>query len=52
MLRALHYLMQYSDLYKTAGVQIDQNWIRKITAVQNNDESEVQNVAYNTSNED
>ena len=49
VLCALHYLMQNSDLYKTSGVQIDQNWIREITAVQNNDESEVAN---NTSNED
>ena len=35
MLRALHWLMKASDLYKHANVEIDQQWIKRITEESN-----------------
>ncbi|CAC5391861.1 unnamed protein product [Mytilus coruscus] len=46
---ALHYLMRTSDLYKSSGIEINENWITEIAKI---NEEETQNEKNSTEQED
>ena len=49
-MEALHYLMQNSDLYQQESIQIDHEWMQKLTTKGENETFNYKTVSYQSSN--